>query len=427
MRNSCSPWPPSCLHRYCGVTITQQHAERKALKEAKLKATEEKKLATAARKAEIIAKKQERQACLISSAEAKATKAMAKADKLCAKLAKAASAGVAPTSSCRVQAAMTLASVISNKKSNLTAGAPSHSAFPAPVPQLSPQRKLNTMNKRVSVQSPCQFSLCSNLLSSDCSTDSSSNGGVIKGGNNTTDNKVDTSYDFPLINHGRQSKARGGHRYGSLLSHDRTSLMPGGSSSTALARLKKQSSSSDSSSTDDDSTSIGNLTKTDSSDSNGNGADSLLLDLFLAPVRLTTLFEGDGTHYHQELIESAIIDGIWPGNHDITLLTCFVDCHFEGDWNGYLYFDQWAEEQRLASPSASIQLDDWLSLKSDGADPYGLSVSLGIECMAGSAEDTARSPLVHKLCNKTAHNSVDSLPSITGRQSDTSFAKTWRS
>jgi hypothetical protein len=82
-----------------GITNTQQQAERKALKETKLKAAEEKKLATAARKAEIVAKKQERQACLISSAEAKVAKALAKADKLCAKLAEAASAGVALTPS----------------------------------------------------------------------------------------------------------------------------------------------------------------------------------------------------------------------------------------------------------------------------------------------------------------------------------------
>ena len=78
-----------------GITNTQRQAERKSLKEMKLKAAEEKKLANSARKAEIAAKKQERQALLISSAEAKAAKAMAKADKLCAKLGKAASAGVA--------------------------------------------------------------------------------------------------------------------------------------------------------------------------------------------------------------------------------------------------------------------------------------------------------------------------------------------
>jgi hypothetical protein len=222
-----------------GVTITRQHAERKALKETKLKAAEEKKLATAACKAEIVTKKQERQDCLISSAEAKVTKAVAKADELRAKLAKAASTGVAPSSSGQVQAATALASAASNKKSKGTVGAPSHSAVPAPVPQLSPQRKLNTVNKRVSVQSPCQFSLCSDSLSYNCSTDSSSNGGVIKGGDNTTNNEVDTSHNFPLINHGRQSKAHGGRRYGSPVSCNRTGLTPGGSSSTASACLKK--------------------------------------------------------------------------------------------------------------------------------------------------------------------------------------------
>ncbi len=143
----------------------------------------------------------------------------------------------------------------------------------------------------------------------------------------------------------------------------------------------------------------------DSSDSNGNKSDSLLSDLPLTPVHLTALFDGDSTLHHLELIESNIIDHIWPGNYDITLLTCFVDCHFDGDWNRYLYFGQWVEEQRLAAPSASIQLNDWLSLKSDGADPYGLSSYLGVERTAGSAEDTACSTLVHKLCNKTAHDS----------------------
>jgi hypothetical protein len=186
--------------------------------------------------------------------------------------------------------------------------------------------------------------------------------------------------------------------------------------STASASLKKQSSSSDSSSTDDDSNSDGNLMETDSSDSDGNEADSLLLDLFLTPVCLATLFEGDCTLHHLELIESNIIDGIWLENHEITLLTKFVDCHFNGDCNGYLYLGQWAEEQRLAAPSTFIRLNDWLSLKLDGADPYGLSSSVGIEHTAGSAEDTARSTLVHKLCNKIAHDSVDSPPSPHHRQ-----------
>ncbi len=96
------PGPRPARTGTCGVTNTQRQAERKALKETKLKAAKEKKLATAAHKVEIVAKKQERQAHLISSAEAKAAKAMAKADKLRAILAEAASAGVAPTLSGRV-------------------------------------------------------------------------------------------------------------------------------------------------------------------------------------------------------------------------------------------------------------------------------------------------------------------------------------
>jgi hypothetical protein len=181
----CAIHAPPGPHPACtgtrGITNTQQQAECKALKETKLKATEEKKLATAARKAEIVAKKQEKQACLISSAEAKAAKAVAKADKLHAKLAKAASAGVALTPSGRVQAAAVSASTASNKKSKRTAGAPSLSAISALVPQLSLQQKSNMVNKRVSVQSPCQFSLRSDLLSSDCSTNSSSDARVIRG------------------------------------------------------------------------------------------------------------------------------------------------------------------------------------------------------------------------------------------------------
>ncbi len=148
------PGPRPACTGTCGVTNTHQQVKSKALKETKLKATEEKKLATAACKAEIVAKKQERQACLISSAEAKAAKAVAKADELCAKLAKAASTGVALTPSGRVQAAAALASAASNKKSKGTADAPSLFPISAPVPQLSLQWKLNTMNKRVGVQSP---------------------------------------------------------------------------------------------------------------------------------------------------------------------------------------------------------------------------------------------------------------------------------
>jgi hypothetical protein len=70
------------------ITKTQLQIERRATKEVKAKAAEDKKLTVAARRTEAQAKKQERQEKLISSAEARAAKAVAKANKLHIKLAK---------------------------------------------------------------------------------------------------------------------------------------------------------------------------------------------------------------------------------------------------------------------------------------------------------------------------------------------------
>jgi hypothetical protein len=59
--------------------MTQLQANHKAIKDAKAKAAKDKKLATAACRAETMAKNQEKQAKLISSAKAKASKVVAKA------------------------------------------------------------------------------------------------------------------------------------------------------------------------------------------------------------------------------------------------------------------------------------------------------------------------------------------------------------
>jgi hypothetical protein len=79
-----SPGPcPTCAS-VCAPTKMQLSANRKAVKDAKTKASEDKKLASTAFKAQNMAKKLE---CLISSAEAKASKATAKAKELRIKLA----------------------------------------------------------------------------------------------------------------------------------------------------------------------------------------------------------------------------------------------------------------------------------------------------------------------------------------------------
>ena len=64
------------------LTKSQVTAERKAAKELKAKALEERKIAAAARRATAAAKKQAKQDTLVASAKAKAAKAVAKAEGL---------------------------------------------------------------------------------------------------------------------------------------------------------------------------------------------------------------------------------------------------------------------------------------------------------------------------------------------------------
>jgi hypothetical protein len=96
----------------------------------------------AARKADIVLKRQQQ---LINSVEVKAAKATAKASELCLQLAAAASAGAPPPA----------ATSHSHKKSKGSSGATSSTSVQSTPPQLSPQRKVMTANKRVSIlQSP---------------------------------------------------------------------------------------------------------------------------------------------------------------------------------------------------------------------------------------------------------------------------------
>jgi hypothetical protein len=64
-----------------------------------------------------------------------------------------------------------------------------------------------------------------------------------------------------------------------------------------------------------------------------------------APVCPTTLFNDNRNpvSHPMERAKVSILDGIWPGSHNITLLTRFVACHFAGDWNNYLLFAHWVD------------------------------------------------------------------------------------
>ncbi len=124
------------------ITKTQVHAERKTEKEVKAKVAEDKKLAVAVRRTELLARKQEKQEFLLSAAKAKAARAAAKAEKL-------------RTAADKTLTLTTAAvSPHSHKKSKENAGAPSPGSVGSLILQRSPQQKTVSASKRVSVHSP---------------------------------------------------------------------------------------------------------------------------------------------------------------------------------------------------------------------------------------------------------------------------------
>jgi hypothetical protein len=62
--------------------------------------------------------------------------------------------------------------------------------------------------------------------------------------------------------------------------------------------------------------------------------------------------------------ENDILDGIWPGSHDIQLVTRFVISHFSGEWTAYHHFAKWADSRVLTHPGITTWLDDWPHTKS---------------------------------------------------------------
>jgi hypothetical protein len=120
-------------------TKTKIAAECKAVKEVKQKEAKDKKAATATRKADGLAKRQEK---MISSAKAKASTTAAKAESLCSKLADVMKAAAVPE-----------AAHLPKKSKGMLRNVPTN---PSPVHMLSlsPQRKSMSAKKRVSMQSP---------------------------------------------------------------------------------------------------------------------------------------------------------------------------------------------------------------------------------------------------------------------------------
>ncbi len=87
---------------------------------------------------------------------------------------------------------------------------------------------------------------------------------------------------------------------------------------------------------------------------------------------------GDGTVLHclEEAVLGSLVSNvdqdkedilkdIWPGSHNIYLLTCFVTCHFTGDWRAYLLFARWVEARSLTASRVPIRLEEWLEKEED--------------------------------------------------------------
>jgi hypothetical protein len=320
-----------------------------------------------------------------------------------------------------------------SQKEQRDADAPSPVPTPAAGPQLSLQLKMMTANKRVSIQSPLRFPLRSSkdLSISGSSTSSPGEDEVPLVGLDT-DNKIETLFvvltkhcDFLLQSNCLE--ARGGCRYGSPLARGCVGLKPAGWPVTGQARAMQRHKPDDSllssngSWMEDDSNVKGDTKEIYSTNNNGNECCATAFHKALTPVCPTTLFSNNrnSVSCQMERNKASILDGIWLGSHDITLLTCFVACHFAGYWTSYLPFATWADTQSLENPSSTIQLDDWLSLKSDGGDSSAplsfLDAEHALDCRpAVETKGLDGNILGHKLCNKTDVDSVQSPQLIGG-------------
>jgi hypothetical protein len=162
-----------------------------------------------------------------------------------------------------------------------------------------------------------------------------------------TDNKIKTPFVVlakrrdPLPQ-GTCLEACGGCHYGSPLACGRVRLRPadrpviGQAHTVQWRKFDDSLLSSNGSWTNDDSNTKGDANEIAFSNEDGEKGYAIL-----TPVCPTTLFNDNRippVSCQMERDKVSILDGIWPGSHNITLLTSFVACHFTVDWNNYLPF-----------------------------------------------------------------------------------------
>jgi hypothetical protein len=58
--------------------------------------------------------------------------------------------------------------------------------------------------------------------------------------------------------------------------------------------------------------------------------------------------------------ENNLLDRIWPGLHDVRLITRFVFLHLNRPWTANLQFAKRADNRTLMHSGVAIWLEDWL-------------------------------------------------------------------
>ncbi len=80
----------------------------------------------------------------------------------------------------------------------------------------------------------------------------------------------------------------------------------------------------------------------------------------------TAIYEAVSDQFDQE--EDRIIEGIFPGNLDLSLISQFVAHHFAGVWDEYVPFNQWADVKALQDPDTPILIAKWKALKTEESE-----------------------------------------------------------
>jgi hypothetical protein len=290
-------------------------AERKAKKEAKTKLAEEKKVATAACKAAALTKKKEKQEKCIFIALLRAETAASKVATIRGQLDE-------------IEAATASDKANPQKKIKGSSGTTASISSSNTAPDLSSTRKPMSTKKRVNVQSPCRalFQHITVLSSDELVYMSLASGGLdsLSSASVNLDEGSDSPPAAAVLRHpsaGRGSIAQGGggrHCSSPGRGHFWANRPRGGLGDDAImgqVRTDMQ-------------------VHTDTQ------------------VRTYTQGKGDDGALDQE--ERDILDGIWPGVSDSSLLTCFIACHFAGDVEAYIPFSRWADSCTLADPSVAV-------------------------------------------------------------------------